>query len=99
MFEAKLRESPLEEEWLDRLNEANDKVLSAVKSRDRIQREHRTATKTFENSDKIMRQYINRKQSKIEKCLPYFELRNNSRILLFIVIVYVLKSYTEFIQE
>ena len=75
VFEAKLRDSPLDEEWCDRLNEANDEVREAIDTRDKLQIDHKRVTKLFQKSDRIMTQYLLNQKSKIEKCQAYFELR------------------------
>ena len=75
VFEAKLRDSPLDEEWCERLNEANDKVREAIESRDKLQVDHKRVTKIFQKSDRIMASYLLNQKSRIEKCQSYFELR------------------------
>merc|ERR1712046_501370 len=76
VFEAKLRDSPLDEEWCDRLYEATDKVRETIESRDKIQIDHKKVTKLFQKSDRIMTQYLLNQKSRIEKCQSYFELRD-----------------------
>jgi len=76
VFEAKLRDSPLDEEWCERLNEANDKVREAIESRDKLQVDHKRVTKIFQKSDRIMASYLLNQKSRIEKCQSYFELRD-----------------------
>ena len=75
VFEAKLRDSPLDEEWCERLNEANDKVREAIECRDKLQVDHKRVTKIFQKSDRIMASYLLNQKSRIEKCQSYFELR------------------------
>ena len=88
-FEDKVNSAPLDEEWLDRLNEANERVQGMIspfynyrntieeliESRDKTQREHRRSTSLFTKSDRIMRQVSRKHQSSIAKCRAYFQLR------------------------
>lgn len=75
-FEDKVNSAPLDEEWLDRLNEANERVQDLIKTRDKTQVGHRRATALFQKSDRIMRQVSRKHPSSVEKCAPYFQLRD-----------------------
>ena len=47
-----MAEYPLEPQWLEMLNEANEKAQTAALERDRIHRQHKQATFIYSKCDK-----------------------------------------------
>ena len=48
-----MAEFPLEPQWLEMLNEANERAQSAALERDKIHRQHKRATFIYSKCDKV----------------------------------------------
>ena len=77
-----MAEYPLEPQWLEMLNEANEKAQSAALQRDRIHRQHKQATFIYSKCDKVAKRMEKENGRTIKKCEDYFKLRDEFEQLL-----------------
>lgn len=80
--EAQMAEYPLEPQWLEMLNEANEKAQTAALERDRIHRQHKQATFIYSKCDKVAKRMAKENGRTIKKCEDYFKLRDEFEQLL-----------------
>ncbi|CBY07763.1 unnamed protein product [Oikopleura dioica] len=77
-----MAEFPLEPQWLEMLNEANEKAQNAIFQRDKIHLQHRKATEIYSKYDKVAKRMEKESESAIKKCEDYFHVRDEFERLL-----------------
>jgi len=77
-----MAEFPLEPQWLEMLNEANEKAQNAALERDRIHQQHKIATFIYSKCDKVVKRMEKESGRAIRKCEKYFQLRDEFEDLL-----------------